>query len=186
MKAGALVLVLFASSVVAYAQGEIQFINIGVGFNAPIYESDGVTPLSGPQFTAELLAGPSANNLASIAMTGFLTGAGYAGYFNAGVATVNGMNTFSTAWVQVRAWNTLSGSSFLQAQASGLPNSWWQSPTFTVLLGGPYSNGASPPAPLAGLGNSPVYLNAVPEPSVLALLGCSLAVGFWKKGLTTH
>jgi len=164
-----------ASAVLSEAQGTINFVNLqpGVGLNAPVYEADGVTKCSGPQFTAELLVGTAANNLASVATTGFLTGTS-AGYYDAGTQTINSISIGNPAWVQVRVWNIASGSSFIQAQASGLPNSWWASSAFTVALGGGTIN-PNPPAALTGLGNSPVYLNSVPEPSVLGLLGLGAA-----------
>lgn len=156
-----------------YGQGTVAFANIGVGLNAPVYQSDGVTPLSGPQFMAELLVGPSQSSLAHIASTGFLTGAG-AGYFNAYVETINSVPPLATAWIQVDIWNTSSGPTFDQAKASGLPNSWWQSSVFSVQTGGGFQGPL--PAVLTGLGNSAVYLNGVPEPSGLALVGLGMAV----------
>ena len=81
MKSLGLHLLVLSSAVVVHAQGTVNFVNIFPNFanpvvNAPVYSSDGVTLLSGPGFMAELLAGPSADNLASIATTGFLQGAG--------------------------------------------------------------------------------------------------------------
>lgn len=185
MNSLALLLLVLASAVAVHAQGLVEFINIdnAAGVNAPFYESDGVTKLSGSGFMAELLAGPSVVNLASIATTGFLSGPG-AGYFQGGNQIVPGVPRGNTAWIEVRVWNTSSGASFLQAQASGLPNSWWQSSLFTVVAGGGAIN-PSPAAPLTGLGNSPVYLNSVPEPSALALFGLG-AVLLLRKCLTTQ
>ena len=182
MKACVLGLLFLSWTLVAQAQGTVSFANVapaGQGVNAPVYESDGVTPLSGSQFMAELLAGPSANTLASIATTGFLTGS-QGGYFNGGYQTIPGVVN-SPAWIQVDVWNTASGSTFDQAKASGLPNSWWQSSVFSVMVGGGFQG--PPPAPLTGLGTSPVYLNSVPEPSALALLSCGLVAGLLRKVL---
>jgi hypothetical protein len=159
----------------AQAQGTVGFANIhNGGPNAPVFESDGVTKLSGPQFMAELLGGASSANLVSLATTAFLTGAG-AGYFIAREQEVPGVVPGTEAWVQVHVWNTASGGSFPQAQASGLPNSWWASPVFSVTSGGGAVN-PTPPGALTGLGNEPVYLNSVPEPSVLTMvvLGAAL------------
>jgi hypothetical protein len=176
------------SSLPAHPQGTVLFNNINVGSpNAPVYESDGVTKLSGSQFMAELFAGPSANNLGAIAMTGFLTGS-QAGYFLGGPQTINSVPGGGTAWIQVDVWNTASGASFSQATASGLPDSWWQSQVFMNLTGNPNNiggGGPSPPFPLTGLGNSPVFLNSVPEPSVLPLscLGFTVIFVFIRRQL---
>ncbi|HVV73530.1 MAG TPA: hypothetical protein VHI52_18800, partial [Verrucomicrobiae bacterium] len=155
----------------------VHFINIGAGasVNAPVYESDGITKCSGSQFMAELMAGPSADSLATIAMTGFLTGTG-AGYFDGGTPAIPTVFYGSLAWIQIDVWNTASGSSFAQAKASGLPNSWWQSGVFTAWTSSPFVT-PSPPGEMLGLGTSPVYLNSGPEPSALALVGCGLVVG---------
>lgn len=154
-------------------QGILVFANYGDGVRAPVYESDGVTKLSGPQFQAELLVGPS---FIGVATTPFGTGT-LAGYFNGGQQTLNGILWDSPAWVQVEVWNTASGETFDQAQASGLPDSWWESPAFTVTLGGGVVN-PEPPSVLAGLGIGPVYLNSVPEPSTVALAALGVAMLF--------
>jgi len=171
-------LIAVTSGLRGHAQGTINFVNLTAGnfVNAPVFESDGITKCSGSQFMAELLAGPAANNLASIATIGFLQGLG-AGYFNGGVQYVNTIPPSATAWVQVDIWNTASGATFDQAKSSGLLNSWWQSSVFPVQLGGGFQG--LPPAVLIGLGTSPVYLNGyVPEPSTLALafLGAAMLV----------
>ena len=155
----------------AASQGTIEFANFHTGapLNAPVYEADGLTRLSGSQFVAQLLAGPSATDLGSVGTTSFLIG-NRAGYFYGGVLMVDSVNPGSAAWVQVDVWNTSSGASFVQAQASGQPNSWWQSSVFSVITGRSSVN-PTPPAVLTGLGTSPVFLNgaAVPEPSTIAL-----------------
>jgi len=157
--------------VTGYSQGTVFFDNLDVrGVNAPVFNSDGVTKISGNQFIVELLGGPSASNLSSIATTGFLAGNG-AGYFNGQTQAIPGVAGGTQGWVEVLVWNTTSGSSFDQAKASGLPNSWWQSSVFAVQTGNPSLNPSTPGA-LLGLGTFPVYLNAaVPEPSTLALVG---------------
>ena len=180
MKACALCIASLFFGSIAYGQGTVWFgnypyITAEVFARAPVYLADGVTLLSGPQFSAQLLEGPDPNNLLSIATTGFLTGP-QAGYFGS-YLTINGVAPQTTAWVQVRVWNTGSGASFLQAEASGLPNSWWQSSTFSIVTGD-----SRIPGILEGLGQSPVELNSVPvpEPSAAALvgLGAALMVGW--------
>jgi hypothetical protein len=162
-----------AASVTACAQGTVVFANFFGTYDpdAAVYESDGVTPCVGPQFRAELFAGPSVSSMSSIAMVGF-AGPSQAGYFFDGVQTINSVAPGSTAWIQVDVWNTASGATFTAAKDSGLPNSWWQSAIFTVQI-------VSPPAfptRLTGLGESPVFLNSVPEPSIFAFAALGMAL----------
>jgi hypothetical protein len=160
-----------AWAVTVHAQGTVWFQNLDSqrGIDAPVFESDGVTKLSGAQFIAELLGGPSTATLASLATTSFLQGPA-AGYYNGGIHGLPSVAGGALGWVQVRVWSMSSGASFLEAQASGLPNSWWQSSVFSVVTGTTGSNPTFPGA-LTGLGTSPVYLNSVPEPSTLAVAG---------------
>ena len=91
MKTYALLSLVLVSAVATHAQGTVLFANLGAtgsGLNAPVYQSDGVTRLSGSQFMAELLGGPSQSSLAQIATTGFLQGNG-AGYFSGGTQSIN-------------------------------------------------------------------------------------------------
>ena len=152
MKKVWMTLLMAGSSLAACAQGTVLFDNIHVGApNAPVYESDGVTKVSGPQYMAELLAGPSVTSLAAVATTSFMTGNG-AGYFEAGTVAIASVPPGTTAWVAVEVWSTASGSSFDQAKASGLPDSWWESSVFSVQT--EQSNGIPIPVPLTGLGTS--------------------------------
>lgn len=187
VKAYILFFLLAASTISAQAQAIVVFSN-GNGTpdwipDAPVFLSDGVTKASGPQFMAALFAGPTANNLAFVASTGFLQGA-EAGYFNGGDQSTT-IAAGEIGWAQIDVWNTASGATFDQAKASGLPNSWWQS---SVIWVGTFKdmNGNPVPSIITALGTSPVYLNSVPEPSALALLCCGLAVGFLRKDLTSQ
>lgn len=167
---------LLASSLLglaAYAQGTVNFVNVnsGAGLNAPIFLNDGTTKV-GSGFTAELMAGASAGSLASVATTGFLTGAG-AGYFQGGTVVIPGVAGGANAFLQVRVFATSSGS-FAAASAAGLLNTYGQSGVFSVATGNP---GASPPiVPAVLTGLTSFNLNpAIPEPSSLALAGLGAA-----------
>ncbi len=163
MKSLVPIAIFVASSVSAIAQGTVIFSNdVYPAVQAPVFQADRVTALAGSQFQAELLAGPSEVSMASIATTGFLS----QGYFFGGVQYINSVVPNQLTWIQIRVWDTASGASFLQAQASGRLNSWWQSAVFTVNPGA----FQLPAVPLMGLGTSPVYLN-IPEPSAVALVG---------------
>ena len=184
MQKSLLMLLVINCGLIAYPQGTVSFSNVGPGLHAPVFEVDGVTKVSGSQFLAELFGGPSATSLAAIAMTGFASGT-QAGYFFGGVQSINTVAGGGTAWIQVDVWNIASGGSFAQAQASGLPNSWWQSAVFSVTTGNLLTGaGFTPPAILTELGTSPVFLNSVPEPStfVLAGLGVMMLLGGRRRG----
>jgi len=156
---------------VIFAQGTVSFQNFyqPILF-APDYLSDGTTKLSGPQYMAELLAGPSADTMTAIATTSFFSG-GSAGYFNGGTQTLPNVLGGATAFAQVDIWNTMLGATFNSAKASGLPNAWAQSAVFPVVTGNPFV--PSLPGVLTGL--TPLSLNAVPEPSTLALAALGAA-----------
>lgn len=129
-----------------------------------------MTPLAGSQFQAELLAGNTPSNVTYTATTGF----DIEGYFFGPTAVIPGVPHGATAWVQIDVWNTASGATFELAQVSGLPDSWWQSSVFGVTTGCSDCPPPSMPGPLSGLGNSPLYLNGVPEPSVFAFAAMTL------------
>jgi hypothetical protein len=132
--------------------GNRGLLNIDYGGpNVPDYLSDGTTKLSGPQFTAELMAGPTVSNLTSFATTPFLSGNG-AGYFLGGSQTITIVNAGATAFVQLNIWNTNTGATFDAARRSGLANAWAQSPTFPVVTSpGPFCDPPCLPNPLVGL-----------------------------------
>jgi hypothetical protein len=166
---------LLASSLlglVAFAQGTVNFANLGVGLNQPILLNDGTTKVPSTGYTAELLAGTSAANLASVATTGFLSTA--PGYFNGGVVTLAGITAGTAGFFEVRVFSTASGS-FANAQTANALNTWGQSAVFSVTTGG----AGAPPGPPASLTTLQGFnLNSggvVPEPSSLALAGLGAA-----------
>ena len=166
MKTRFLSLLFVVWSMALFAQGTVNFINIVGTLNAPDFMSDGTTKISGAGFTAELMAGTSATYLASVAQTGFLTGAA-AGYFNGGTVTLAGIAPGATGFFQVRIFATVYGS-FAAAQAFNLNNTWAQSSVFSVVTGGA-GTPPSTPAPLTGLTSMTMIM--IPEPSTAALVG---------------
>jgi len=153
----------------AFAQGTVNFVNLGAGLNAPVFLSDGTTKVGTTGFTAELMAGTSAANLASVATANFVA----AGYFQGSPATVAiaTVTPGTAAFLQVRVFSTASGS-FAAAQTANLANTWGQSGVFSVVTGGAGSPPTTP-APLTGL--TSFSLNVIPEPSSLALAGLGAA-----------
>jgi len=175
MKKTLIVAALVLTTVAAYSQGLVNFANAGAGLNAPDFHSDGTTKLSGAGFQAELLGGASSTSLSPVsgAITPYLTGSG-AGYFNGGSQGIPGVTPGGTAWILVRAWNTLNGGTFALAQSSGAIDAYGTSNggvPFSVVTGGA-GTPAGPPATLVGL--TSFSLN-VPEPTTFVLGGLGVA-----------
>lgn len=105
-------------SLPCWAQGDLLFSNYGNGANAPDYLCDSITRLSGTEYMAELVTGPTATNLTSFATIPFRSG-DLSGYFNGGVVTVN---QACYICVQINIWNTNAGPNFEAAKASGRIN----------------------------------------------------------------
>jgi hypothetical protein len=164
----------------AYAQGTVNFANLGVGLNAPVTLADGTTK-AGATYMAQLIAGNSASTLAPVgSATAFLSAA--AGYFNGGVVAIPTVAPGSTAFFAVQVWQTSLGS-FAAAQAAGTANSWGESgynystktlTPFQITTGGA-GTPAGPPATLTTLTGFSLTAGVVPEPSTFALAGLGAA-----------
>lgn len=147
----------------ASAQGTVNFANIVLSggtriVDAPVFEIDGTTRMSGPGFQAQLFAGPDAGHMTAIGpSTGFLTGAG-AGYFIGGTRIIDSVLPGENATVQVGFWATFSGATYESAWYKG------RGPHLIVATGGAGSP-PSLPANLIGLQS----FSLVPEPSPLLL-----------------
>ncbi len=155
-------------------QGTVDFCNF-----VPISDVDGVTPLAGPAFLAQLYAGAPGQSLRPVGVPRpFLTGTD-AGYFDCQVVVVPGVLPGGTAVVQVVAWRASDGLTFEAANHPG-----GHAGQSNVFLVGPLSflYGPPPPPPDPGLdGLQSFSLQVVvPEPSVFALGllgGAFLALG---------
>ena len=155
-----------AASIKIQAQGEINFANVGVGLNAPVFDVDGVTRLAGPAFQAELYVGSSASESSLTAVPGtvpFLSGTS-AGYFTGGTKTLPGYPPGSRPFFQVRVWEVAGGVSYDAAMAAGAK--YGKSTVFQLIggLGGP----GPPPGPVATLLGLTSF-SLVSEPSAMAL-----------------
>jgi len=152
-----------AITVAVHAQGSVNFNNFVSGsVNAPVFAANGVTKLSGTQFAVQLYGGAVTSDATSLSAIGaalnFRTGAG-AGYVSGGgerdiAAVAPGAN----ATIQLRAWDTTTGSSWETATIRG------ESALLTLATGGAGSP-PSLPADLVGLQS----FSLVPEPSTIAL-----------------
>jgi hypothetical protein len=134
----------------------VNFANVGVGVNAPVFDIDGTTRLAGNQYMAQLLI-----NGTAIATTPFLTG-GNAGYFLGGTQVLDGVTSGSTVTATIQAWDTATGADF--ASALTKTSTEWQ----LQIVGDTAVNPNVPPAALVGM-PAGLSLLAVPEPSTIAL-----------------
>ena len=149
----------------AFAQGVVIFRNVSqiLGIDAPVFNIDCQTRLSGAAYSAQLYVGQSENSLAPVSpVVAFREGIA-AGYVPAMDIEVEG---FGLVYYQIRAWETAAGASYEEA----------------LLAGGKYG-GSKPilvPAvvPPGGPGE-PLGLEGfclIPEPTVGALLMGGLAI----------
>src|SRR6266542_4236493 len=77
----------------AFAQGYVNFGNLGTGVNSPIKDVNGVL-LNGAGYYVELLVGPTANSVAD-SITPLFIGSFSSGYFLGGTRTVPAADVFS-------------------------------------------------------------------------------------------
>jgi hypothetical protein len=126
--------------------GAVTFANRVVSLlDAPVFDTDGVTGLSGSNFVARLYAGPSLELLRPVGQpSAFRTGSA-AGYFYSQPVMLSNVAPGSNAVLQVRAWDTRMGCSYEEARALG--GKFGKSSLLTLKVGG----GLSTPAPLDGL-----------------------------------
>lgn len=126
--------------------GTVIFSNHGIGVDAPVFDVDGVSKLSGSGFLAQLYGGPSETALQPVgAAIPFRSGTA-AGYFNDSIPRVIGsVGPGAEATLQVRAWEIGMGETYEAAVAAGAKHG--ASPSLVLTTGG----GPTPPPPLAGL-----------------------------------
>jgi hypothetical protein len=87
--------------------------------NVPIFDIDGVTRLSGSNFVAQIYAGPTPDILRPIGGLYYFPVGLYAGYITQVIRIMPDVANGKTAYVQVRAWEAASGSSYEQARWAG-------------------------------------------------------------------
>lgn len=121
-----------------------DFFNGVTNLSVPVLDVDGMTPLSGSGYLAQLYAGPSLDLLRPAGQpTPFQSGVN-AGYFVPETNTLGNVMPGSNAVLQVCAWDASYGTSYEQAQALG--GSFGKSGILQVAAGG----GDWPPQSLLG------------------------------------
>lgn len=119
--------------------GTVNFANRSGSFNVPIFDVDGVTRVAGPNFRAQLYAGPTMGSLNPVGPSvGFTTN----GYFFGGSRIIPDVAAGQVAYVQVRVWDNLSGTNYDSALSAG--GKAGASSVFSIVTGG---SGAPPSLP---------------------------------------
>ena len=177
-----LALVVLASvSTVAFAQGTVNFNTLALGTSAQVYQSDGVTLLSGATYMAQLFAGPGTTAESALVAVGnpvgFRTSAN-AGYVQTTgtafgsavdpVVTISAAAAGGAVTVQLRAWDA-TYASYALAKASLKGNVYGQSALLALAATG-NPNGSPPSTPVNLDGLKGFNLNVIPEPTTLALV----------------
>lgn len=161
------------------AQGTVNFANRVVGeFDAPVYWGGAIggIKMEGPRYLAQLLAGPTVDQLAPIGdPLPFRTGAA-AGYWTATLRVIPTVAPGAEAKVQIRAWRSVFGSTFEQADRVGACMA--SSQILSITTGGAGSP-PSLPANLTGLVSfvEPGYCPEV-NSTVLCGLGAVILIAF--------
>jgi len=176
MKKAIIAIAIWAASVSAFAQGQVDFLGF-IGYvdgntatEAAVYDVNGTTRLQGSAFLAQLywsstsFTGTGGGSAVSASPAPFLTAAdASAGFWDAGASSSRtvGVPAGGTVFVQVRAWNASAGATWEAASVN---------PTGRVgasnVLALSIPNPGAPPG-LTGLQR--FNLVAVPEPSTIAL-----------------
>jgi hypothetical protein len=128
--------------------GKIFFVNRFFGntnVEAPVFDLDGITPLNGSNYLAQLYGGPSLELLRPVGQPSHFQAGFGAGFFFPQLVTLPTVPPGSNAVVQVRAWDGNKGSTYEESRAFG--GKFGKSELLTVTVGG----GLMPPADLTGL-----------------------------------
>lgn len=158
------------AAVSALAQGTINFNNyVGAGATVNALVS-GPSGLLGNTFYGQLYAGATEASLSPIGVAvKFTTSVATSlptGKINGGAVTATGLAGGTKAFVQLRAWDVASGTSY-DAAAGSAAGFVGKSGVISITLGDP--NAAPPTTPADLLGLAAFSVAQVPEPSTMAL-----------------
>lgn len=164
---------LLVASASAFAQGTVNIANrvTAAQIDAPIFDVDGTTKLTGTGFFVQLYAGAAGSSADALTAVGaavnFRAPGAQAGYMLGGdtIRTINGIPAGGAAAVQLRAWDA-AFATYEQAKAA---NAKIGESNLIALgsTGNPTSAPPGTPADLVGLQSFSLY--QVPEPSTIAL-----------------
>jgi hypothetical protein len=117
--------------------GWINFSNQFFGVNradAPVFDIDGVIPLNGSGFLAQLYGGPSIESLRPVGEPSTFQTGFQAGIFNSKIVVSPTTPPGSDIVIQVRAWDATKGSSYEESRALG--GKFGKSDLMTIRVGG--------------------------------------------------
>lgn len=161
------------AATVSLGQGTVFFTNrAGTAeppLDAPFIDCDGVTKLAGPDWLAQLYAGPTGTAESLLEPVGvpveFRSGS-QAGYFNGDIVAIPSVPPGAPAVAQVRVWEAAAGPRYEAAMAAC--KKYYRSEPLLVRATGGSSAPSTPPAYLAGLhsfvplGGCPSFEGCVP------------------------
>jgi|DewCreStandDraft_4_1066084.scaffolds.fasta_scaffold00374_75 hypothetical protein len=157
-----------ALAVEIWAQGQILVSNYTPveNLDAPVYDTDCLTPLAGPAYLAQAYVGIAPDSLSPIGpVLPFRTDRA-AGYFASYVLTVPRTSSGTLVYFQLRAWETQAGSSFEAAIAEG--------GKYGISNVVPMRTVAPPNTPYSPIGLQSFCLVPEPGPGALLLQGGGL------------
>lgn len=120
----------------------------GTSLDAPVFDTDGTTPLAGDAYAGQFYAGPSADDLLPVGEPHAFRAGANAGYLHSSSPRIPSVPEGAIAWVQLRAWDRTAAATYEAALAAGARSG--ASPIIAVRTGG---DGQPPslPAPPMGL-----------------------------------
>ncbi len=168
-----------------FAQGTVNFSNVGLNPTAPpyVYDNTGaaqVRAAAGTTFSVALYWSPQVAGVSTPPDPGTFIAVGQsihiaapglpislqAGLYSGGTVTIPGIAPpGGMGWFQVRAWETAFGSTYESAVAAGSP--YGVSNEIDIGSGNPTITPPTPQTQLTGI--SAIHIGVVPEPAILGL-----------------
>ncbi|MFM7103823.1 MAG: immunoglobulin domain-containing protein, partial [Verrucomicrobiota bacterium] len=152
--------------------GSVSFSNATL--RQPVWDADGVTPLAGDAFLAQLYAGAPGGPLAPVGAAVPFNSGTIAGYWRGGARYIPAVVPGSPAAVQVRVWESGRGRTFEEAQA--VAGKLGMSPVIALASTGGAGTPPTIPSPLTGFTSFRVNLS-LPPVLVDQPVGVVLAAG---------
>jgi len=173
------------AAVSTFAQGMLNFSNYGPGLQARVFGCDGLTPLPGPLWVADLYwaEGTVTDSYLLVPLNApapFSTNAARAGYFFGGSRTIPSMPAGSIITAQVRVWNSAAGTNWAGALSAG--GLVCESILFQVTLADP----PGVPTTMTGLNGHSWWLEVIGIPGMYFLSPSRLSDGTFQVSIVSE